>query len=113
MNLPWQMHLNKALLDLSLKNLGYIVGQPGKFASFVFLKYLRQAEEHFYQLDELRDLEFQLCVSIWQAKKEECFELGRELIRLISSFDAKIQRLKPIFEDLGQVIEGKPIFHHL
>jgi hypothetical protein len=53
----------------------------------LFLKFLRQAEEHFSQPDilEVRDLELKLALRIWQIKKEECYEIGKEMIRVLTN----------------------------
>jgi hypothetical protein len=57
------------------------------FSSILFLKFLRQAEEHFSQPDilEVRDLELKLALRIWQIKKEECYEIGKEMIRVLTN----------------------------
>jgi hypothetical protein len=47
-------------------------------------------------------------VNIWNARKEECFEIGRELVRIISNLE-NVPRIAPIIEELSQLIEGRPI----
>lgn len=76
------------------------------FASVIFLKFLRQAEEHFAsaELLELRKRELDLCVRIWQDKQAECYNIGKELIRILTNV-AKLPQLAPIFADLNQIFD--------
>ena len=43
------------------------------------------AQEHLEEeLFQLRDAELALCVKIWEGKRDDCIEIGNELIRLIA-----------------------------
>lgn len=78
--------LNRQLVDIFLKHADWVCSQPDRFPSIVFLRFLRQAEEHYGQgqgeIERLRDAELNLCLRIWQAKQVECVEIGREFVRV-------------------------------
>jgi hypothetical protein len=54
----------------------------------VFLKFLRQAEEHYSHSDpirQLRDIEIKLCLLIWERKQAECILIGKEFVRIFGN----------------------------
>jgi len=88
-----------------------VISHQIRFASVIFLKFLRQIEEHI-SLNEIREYEINLCLKIWQYKKDECYEIGREFMRVFINI-IKIPKLKIILDDLLQSIENRPLYHHL
>jgi hypothetical protein len=43
------------------------------------------AQEHIEEeLNSLKDAELTLCIKIWEGKRDDCIEIGNELIRLIT-----------------------------
>jgi hypothetical protein len=54
------------------------------------------AQEHIEDdLLQLRDAELALCVRIWSANREDCLNMGNELIRLIACLN-EIPKLRVI-----------------
>jgi hypothetical protein len=60
----------------------------------------------------LKDAELSLCQQIWEVKKDDCFEIGNELIRLITCLH-DVPKLRPITDGLMQLINNKPLFQYL
>jgi hypothetical protein len=74
------------------------------------MKCLRMAQEHIEEEHhQLRDAELTLCVRLWEFKRDDCIEIGNELIRLIACLHEH-PRLGPITNDLMQVLNGKPLY---
>lgn len=49
---------------------------------------------------------------IWESKREDCIDIGNELIRLIVCLH-DVPKLRPITEDLMQMFHNKPLFQYL
>jgi|LauGreDrversion4_2_1035121.scaffolds.fasta_scaffold482996_1 hypothetical protein len=70
------------------------------------------AQEHLEEeLFQLRDAELALCVKIWEGKRDDCIEIGNELIRLIACLH-EVPQLRVITEDLMQIFNEKPLFQY-
>ncbi|CDW80378.1 UNKNOWN [Stylonychia lemnae] len=105
------LYINQALLDTFHKNFQWLICHPVRFASVIFFKFLRQIEEHI-TMDDLRDSEIALCLKIWQYKNQECYDIGRDFMRVFINV-IKIPKFQPILDDLLQTIEGRPLYYHL
>ena len=68
---PRQLLLNKALVEILLRHVDWVCAQQDRFPAIVFIKFLRQAEEHFNrgEAEKLLDIELGLCRNIWQARQ--------------------------------------------
>jgi len=108
--------LNKQLVDIFLRHTDWVCSQPERFPSIVFLRFLRQAEEHYGQgqgeIEKLRDAELNLCLRIWQSKQVECVEIGREFVRIFQNV-AKYKVLDPIKQELATEVSGKLVLLHM
>jgi hypothetical protein len=51
-------------------------------------------------------------VKIWQYNQEECYQIGREFLRIFINI-SKIPEFQKICDDLGQIFDGKPLSIHL
>ena len=68
---PNQLFLNRSMVEILLRHVDWVCAQPDRFPAIVFLKFLRQAEEHFNRSEadqKLLDIELNLCRHIWQAR---------------------------------------------
>lgn len=89
-----------------------MVSQP-QFPSFIFLKCLRMAQEHLQdEYSQIKDLELSLCVRIWEKQRDNCLDIGNELIRLITCLH-EVPKLRPINDGLMEYINGQPLFKWL
>eukprot|EP00347_Sterkiella_histriomuscorum_P022906 403336711 len=107
------VNLNVQLVDIFNRNINWVIQHPQqtRFSSLIFFKFLRQIEEHI-DFDELRAQEIALCLRIWEVKKDECYDIGREFMRVFVNI-LRIPQMKIIFEDIIQIINEKPLFYHL
>ena len=97
-----------------LRHVDWVCAQIDRFPAIVFIKFLRQAEEHFNrgENEKLLEVELNLCRHIWQARQVQCIEAGRELIRIFSNHSNRPE-LAMIKEELSKSIQGKPLIKHL
>jgi len=111
---PNQLFLNRALVEILLRHVAWVCAQTDRFPAIVFIKFLRQAEEHFNRGDaeKLLEIELNLCRHIWQGRQLQCIEAGRELIRIFSNHSNRPE-LAMIKEELQKTIQGKPLIKHL
>ena len=65
-----QLFLNKALVKILLRHVDWVCAQHDRFPALVFIKFLRQAEEHFNrgEAEKLLEDELNLCQHIWQSR---------------------------------------------
>lgn len=71
------------------------------------------AQEHIEpELAHLRDAELTLCVKIWESKREDCIDIGNELIRLITCLH-EIPKMSIITDHLMEIFNAKPLFQYL
>jgi hypothetical protein len=100
------------MLQLFQRSLDWVVSQP-QFPSFIFLKCLRMAQEHLQdEYAQIKDLELSLCVRIWEKQRDNCLDIGNELIRLITCLH-EVPKLRPINDGLMEYINGQPLFKWL
>jgi len=106
--------VNKNLVEILINHVDWVCSQPNSFPSIVFIKFLRQAEEHFgkNEVGNLQERELLLCNQIWQAKQFECIEAGRELVRIFQNISERPE-MGAIKEKLSESIRGKPLMKHL
>ena len=106
--------MNKALAEILLNHVDWVCAQQDRFPNIVFIKFLRQAEEHFgkNEVGNLQEIELQLCIRIWQSKQVECIEAGRELVRIFQNISERPE-MALIKEELSKSIGGKPLMKHL
>ena len=111
---PNQLFLNKALVEILLRHVDWVCAQHDRFPAIVFIKFLRQAEEHFNrgEAEKLLEVELNLCRYIWSGRQVQCIEAGRELIRIFSN-NSNRPELAMIKEELSKSIQGKPLIKHL
>jgi len=98
--------LNRLMVDLSSKYADTWLFSEAQnaetpFSSLIFIKFLRLIEEHYLpEFLQLRQKEIQVCLKIWNGNQEECYQIGREFLRIFINICHHIPEFQKICNDL-------------
>jgi len=82
--------------------------------SLIFYKIIKLISELFHEEQlAIRDRFIKIAMKLWNSKKDDCIQIGCELIRILQQI-SRVEGISQIFSDLAKISEnGKPIFWNM